>query len=77
MFTMLGSGHNVLEQDRSNGVMTLMFKGQLISKNKNIQSKKHIYTENNFKITHKGQTHFSIVYLMSTNVVYQMNVWLS
>ena len=40
IFTILVSGHTVLEQYRSNVVMTLRFQGQLIAKIK-IQRKKH------------------------------------
>ena len=45
----------VLEDDRSNGVMTLRFQGQLIAKIK-IKRKKHVYTEYNLtKISHNVQ----------------------
>ena len=53
-FHNIGFWTYVLEHDLSNGVMTLNFQGQLIAKIK-IQLKKHIYTENNLKITHNVQ----------------------
>ena len=46
IFTILVSGHTVLEHDRSNGVLTWMFQGQIIAKIK-IHRKKNIYTESN------------------------------
>ena len=59
----------MLEQNRPNGVMTLMFQGQVIAKIK-IQRKKKIMRN------HTVQTNISIVYLIPTNVVYQMNVYM-